>query len=60
VKLQKASEVSVGDFVSMYGAWYEVASIKATFHNPPKLAFTFENGKTVIFNPEDVLLLLDL
>jgi hypothetical protein len=60
VKLQKASETSVGDFVSMYGAWYEVSSIKATFHNPPKLAFTFENGKTVIFNADDTLLLLDM
>jgi hypothetical protein len=42
------------------GAWYEVARITATYHNPPKLAFTFENDRTIIYNPDDLVLILDL
>jgi hypothetical protein len=60
VRLLRAYEVDEGEFLSVMGAWYEVRRIVPTLHTPAKLAFTFENNRTIIYNPDDLVLILDL
>jgi hypothetical protein len=57
-KLRRAHEVSVGDFMSVMGAWWEVARIKRTLTD--KLEFTLEQDRAIILNPDDMVMLLDL
>lgn len=60
MRIVRASEASEGDFMSVMGAWWEIRRINPTQHDPAKLQFLLEGGRSIILNVDDMVLLLEL
>lgn len=54
--LKKASAVRRGDFVSVDGSWLEVVRVNPTAGPEGFLQFLYLNGKSVLYKPEEEVL----